>query len=229
MGKKRSTVHEYKVSNRPFNVEQKPDESDMHYYRRLAKVADQRLVRLEELSKQPGYKGVKNYAYKKAIYDAKTYGAKGTKPRFNIALERDQAGKIIEQRFKEKIETMKQFLESPTSTKYGIQEVYKKRTQTINERYGTNFTWQQLADYFNKGYDQKVSKRVGGSKTALYAIGKIQQKESNIVSAIETNTSIKTEDPVTDAAVDLLRSRLKIPGVTYDTDKRRQLRKAMTT
>ena len=226
---RKKTVHQYNVTPRPYNVEQKPGESDMRYYRRLAKAADERLVRLEALSKQSDYKNVKKYAYAKAAYDARSFGSKGKYPRFNIALEKDDSGKIIEQRFKEKIEAMKSFMQAPTSTKYAIQEVYEKRTQTINETYGTNFTWQQLADYFNKGYDQKVSKRVGGSKTALYAIGKIQQAESNIVSAIETNTSIKTEDPVTDAAVDLLRSRLKIPGVTYDTDKRRQLRKAMTT
>ena len=39
---------EYKVKT--YNLDYKPGESDLEYYHRLAKVADQRLVRLEELA-----------------------------------------------------------------------------------------------------------------------------------------------------------------------------------
>ena len=37
---------------KPYNLDYKPGETDLQYYKRLAKVADQRLVRLEELAGQ---------------------------------------------------------------------------------------------------------------------------------------------------------------------------------
>ena len=50
-----------------YNMEMKPGESLEKYYRRLAKVADQRLIRLEELSGVEGYGNAKQWAYKRAM------------------------------------------------------------------------------------------------------------------------------------------------------------------
>ena len=64
--------HEYKF--RPYNLDYKPGESDLQYYKRLAKVADQRLVRLEQLSKQEGFEKVTRFAYERAMRDLELYG-----------------------------------------------------------------------------------------------------------------------------------------------------------
>lgn len=215
---KKKTVHEYNAPKR-YNTEQKPGESDYKYYRRLAKVADQRMVRLEQLSEQPEFKKVKKYAYNVALRDIQKYN-KGKK-RFNTKPPEE------EELLKEKIQDIKHFLELPTSKKAGIVEVYKKRADTINERYGTNFTWQELADFFNKAYNDKISKYVAGSKTALYAIGTIQQTEDKLLEGIKNNKSITADEPNIDAAIALLQTNLKIPGISYTPEKKRRIKNAL--
>ena len=112
-------------------------------YRKLAKRADQRLVRLEALSNHEGFKNVKSWAYRKAMRNVKYWGGEGaerfnTKPPNNMNL------------LKAKIRDIQEFLQSATSMKKGILEVYKKRSDTINKKYGTDFTWEDLAGYFDR-------------------------------------------------------------------------------
>ena len=56
-----------------YNLDYKPGEDALMYYKRLAKTADQRLVRLEQLSTQKGYENVTAYAYARAQYDIGRY------------------------------------------------------------------------------------------------------------------------------------------------------------
>ena len=134
-----------------YNVEQKPGESMEKYYRRLAKVADQRLVRLEDLADVPGYEGSSKWAYNRAMKDIQKWsGEKGT--RFNTAPPAD-AGQL-----KAKINDIKAFINAQTSTKSGITKVYKKRADTYNKKYGTDFSWEDIANYYNKKLNEKFEK-----------------------------------------------------------------------
>lgn len=164
-----------------YQIDQKPGEDLMHYYRRLAKTADQRLVRLEDYSDQAGYKTATKWAYARAVKDIAKWnkGAKGVKQlRFNTAPPDNQEGLLA------KINDIKTFLSSPTSTKGGITSVYKKRADTVNKRYGTKFTWQQLAKYYESGqasiWDSKF-----GSKTALKTIAELQKNKKKLQDDIE--------------------------------------------
>ena len=179
MAAKRGTKHEYKAAGR-YNIEQREGESELAYYRRLAKAADQRLVRLEELSKQEGFHAVTKYAYARAMRDIESYGKSGDRLRFNTSPPEDR------RLFREKIMDMRAFLSSPTSTKRGIIETYQKRVETINQKFGTNYTWQQLADFFDSGDADRMFKDYG-SKTVMIAIGKIQQTKEQIEKKIADN------------------------------------------
>lgn len=146
-----------------YNVEMKPGETLEHYYRRLAKVADQRLVRLEELEKVEGYEGAADWAYNKAAYNIATkWGTPHpNNPRFNTSPPANA------NQLKAKINDIKDFLQAPTSTKSGINEVYKKRAEEFNSNHGTNIKWQDWADYLDRygknlydKYGSKVMNRV---------------------------------------------------------------------
>lgn len=129
----------------PKHIQAKSAEYQAAYkeYISLAKKADQRLVRIEKYSQQEYYKGVKSYSYKRALEDIKHWSGKDAK-RFNTKPpERFDS-------LQAKIRDIKQFLESKTSTKKGIKEMYQKRADTLNENQGTNFTWQEIARYFEK-------------------------------------------------------------------------------
>lgn len=165
-----------------YDIEQKSGETLEKYYRRLAKAADQRLVRLERYGDQEFYKTARQWAYARAVKDIKKWIPAGQKYpdkfRFNTAPPKDTEDLLA------KINDIKTFISSPTSTKQGITEVYKKRADTINSKYGTKFTWQQLAKFYLSGQAELWDAKFG-SKTALRTIAKLQQNKKKIISKIK--------------------------------------------
>lgn len=175
---------EYKVKT--YNLDYKPGESDLEYYHRLAKVADQRLVRLEELAGmregkpgKPGYEKVTSYAYDRAMRDLEIYG--GGK-RFNTKPPLNADGTVDNRLLSEKLADIRAFLSSVTSTKQGITQVFEERAKTINDKFGTNFTWNDLADFYRSGDAQKkINKKIVNSDLLLRAIGLIQRADEEVV------------------------------------------------
>ena len=148
-------------------------------YRRLAKRADQRLVRLEGYQHDRGFSTSTKWAYAKAQKDIQKWGGNN---RFNTKPPASKA------QLEAKIADIKQFLESPTSTKAGITNVYKKRADTINKKYGTNFKWTDLAEYYMSGMADKMDAKFG-SKTALKTIAKAQKSKKDVISAIKEGST----------------------------------------
>lgn len=170
-------------------------------YRKLAKVADQRLIRLKELSKVQGFKNVLSWAYSKAMRNIKYWTGEKSE-RFNTKPPNDL------RLLKAKIRDIQEFIDSPTSWKRGILKVYKKRADTINKKYGTKFTWENIAGYFERKDTIKTDSEYG-SKTMLMAIGEIQSNEKKIIKAIKKGEDIDLHidnEQVADAVNDLIRN-----------------------
>lgn len=160
-------------------------------YRKLAKRADQRLVRLEALSRSKKFESVLKYGYAVAAKNIESYGAVKNKPRFNTKPPENS------NTLQAKINDIKHFLDSVSSTKKGIVSVYEKRADTINKTMGLDgndkFTWQELADFFqSKTYEKLAS--MFGSKTVFDIIGKIKKDLPEIAKAIKNNQKIKVAD-----------------------------------
>lgn len=161
-------------------------------YRKLAKRADQRLVRLEKLSGQKDFKQVRQWAYKNAVTDALEWGASPDKPRFNIAPPKSTIS------LKAKIRDIQNFLEKPTSTKAGIIEVYEKKAQTLNEKYkdyGLNLNWSDVGTFFESALYKKLSKKYS-SGTVVKAIATLKNNEAEVIRdfAKHKASHVKTED-----------------------------------
>lgn len=152
------------------------------FYRQIAKTADARLLALERLSGKEGYENVKEWAYREAMYDIHAAFGENAK-RFNRKLPDD-----LRSVYKD-IRNVLRFLEEPTSSKQGIDEVYLKRAQTINYRYNVKVNWQNIAGLFESRLYQKTDSKYG-SKTALKAIGFIQRNTETILKALQENKSI---------------------------------------
>lgn len=152
-------------------------------YRKLAKRADQRLKRLEDLSEQEGFGNVKKWAYNRAMKDIEQYSGKGAR-RFNRDIPSDI--KMLRAR----ITDVEHFLfGTKTSTKKDIMKMYKKRVKTTASRYGAEISWEKAADF----YESKTWKdldREYGSQTAITAIGYIQQNGDKIQKAIEQHKPV---------------------------------------
>ena len=150
-------------------LDQAPNEDIEHYYRRLAKQADQRLVRLEAAAHDPHYRGIKNWAYRRAIKDIEHWSGEGSL-RFNTKPPSTR------QELEAKIQDIRQFLEAPTSTKSGVTKTYKKRADTINKNLGTNLTWDQLANFWESDKSRIMASELG-SDVAIMIQNAIDNKE----------------------------------------------------
>lgn len=180
------------------DVRQQINRKDISYddlvkiYRRAAKSADQRLVRLEQLSGQKDFKQVKQWAYKNAAREAAEWGANPLKPRFNI---KPPEGKTS---IRAKINDMLNFMEKPTSTREGIISVYEKKAQTLNKKYaeyGLDLDWSDVGTFFESTLYKKLSKKYS-SGTVVKAIATLKQNESQVLNdfAKHRASHIKTED-----------------------------------
>ena len=174
----------------------------MKEYRKLAKRADQRLVRLEQLSQQDSFVSVLKYSYKNAMKSIKKWSGEMA-TRFNTkppGTEKELRGKLSD---------IKKFLSRVTSTKKGIISVYKKRANTLNTKYGTDFTWQDLGYFFESPEFEKYgNEETGyGSKTYTMAVGVMQENEKNLIKAIKKKEKIDIDvkdEKVNEAFQDLL-------------------------
>lgn len=158
----------------------------MKEYRKLAKRADQRLVRLEKLGKEKP--AVLDWAYKKAAYDAQVWaGKKSEKPRFNIKPPSTERG------LQKKIADIKNFLDMKTSTRAGIKDVEKRRVAAVNEWFKTDFSLKDWETLHQSGVYANVIEKYG-FYTATDALGKIEKDAEELIlmkqEAIELGMSL---------------------------------------
>ena len=172
--------------------------------RKLAKRANQRLVRLERAAKKPGMKNILKYAYKTAMKDIKSTGKKG-KRRFkeNIKLYdmENKAGEPLSGKALYKAnylkqltvqKMMKEFLSSASSTigqgmadiasginrTIGIERIWDKVNKTINEKYLDEYDLRLSDNDMKRFWDSKkqakLEKEVGSAR--MFAVAAVMKK-----------------------------------------------------
>lgn len=162
------------------NIDMNPGESIEHYYHRLADAADHRLIRLEAMSYEPDFEGVKKFAYARAMKDLEVWGGNrfNTKMPESVNLRNEKIADIIH------------FLQSPTSTKTGIVNVYKRRADTIKQRYGIDLKWQDMGRLMESFSDDAS----GGSPTKIKALGVIKQIDKmGVEKALKKNPNVSDD------------------------------------
>ena len=162
--------------------------------RKLAKRANQRMVRLERYSEREGYSNIKKYAYSRAKQYIENYTGKKGKPRKkkNVKLvsindgtkelSGDELYKKNIQIQRQKIKAMQEFLASESSTMgesrsgpktKGIKAIYDQRTNTINEKflnqYGLEMTEKDLKRFFESKKQAKLESIVGSKDQFIVA------------------------------------------------------------
>lgn len=159
--------------------------------RKLAKRANQRLVRLEQYSEREGMSEILKYAYENATnYITKNLGVgKSGKARFKEhiklfdaydgteLLTGDEFYKYNVRVQRNRIKAMKEFLESESSVlgnaDYGIKRIYDKRTQTVNDKflkeYGLEMSDNDLKRFFDSKKQAKLAKIVGSDQMFIVA------------------------------------------------------------
>lgn len=187
-------------------------------YRKLAKRADQRLVRLEKYAQQEKYSNILQYSYARAQRDIRSWSGENA-TRFNTKPPSNMNS------LQGKINDIKTFLQSASSSIKptqdnavyndkgqiiggGIDLTYQKRADTLNQKYGTDVTWENVGSIFESTLYKKLSKKYS-SKTAVRIIGKLQGNEKRVVKSFKkhepVNVRISGEGPLEEAVNKTLR------------------------
>lgn len=144
-------------------------------YMHLADIADRRMRRLEEYAgKDPAYANILKFAYDKAIWDIQAVRGEGA---YRFAGGVPKTGNTLE--MQSRINDVLKFLNSPTSTISGIKKVYGARAKTINEKYGMDLTWENMADFFENDLVQATISDFA-SDTAMKMLGKYYRNKDEI-------------------------------------------------
>ena len=191
-------------------------------YRKAAKAADQRMVRMERLSEEENYKTANKYAYAKAERMIREWsGDQAT--RFNTKPPATASA------LKEKIMDIKDFLKSDASTKTGIKNVHMKRADSLNELYGTKFTWEEWDTFLNSELINKLDEKLGtspktGGTTREATIGIIVKNKDKVIKAAQAvnKKELHVEDRMVGSVVNELIAKngpdvLEAFGMSPDT------------
>lgn len=147
-------------------------------YKRLAERADKRLQRLEKRFGTPGYEGLENWSYARAMRDIKSWsGEKGT--RFKTAIPKFDNPAAQERYIKAKIADINRFLQADTSTvSGGIQSAgltpLEKAAKTFSKNYKAKISWQEMGAYFESETAKRVAMQFG-SKTVAKALARFKR------------------------------------------------------
>lgn len=145
------------------------------FYRRIVDTANHRLLEIERLSTKEGYEEIIQYGYRKAMYDIHDLFGEDRR-RFKA-----NALPIDDLRHAPKyINAVLRFLEMPTSTKIGVYDIYEKRANKVNKLYGTNVSWQTIANLYQSKLYSKLNAKLNASKTAVRVIGVLQKNKKEL-------------------------------------------------
>ena len=163
-------------------------------YRTLAKSADQRLVRLEAYEHDPNFANATKWSYARAMRDIKQWSGDQAN-RFNTAPPKSMSA------LQAKIEDIKTFLASPTSTKKGMKDILQKRADTLNKQYGTKFKWNDVGTFFESELASKMDADYA-SKTMIKIVAALQKNKKQILK--EMKDAQEKDQRVPDKMVDKL-------------------------
>lgn len=201
--KKAETSKNYKIEI----PAQKAGESNYAYAQRLAHQADTRLRRLEQLAKtDPNFENITSWSYAGAMHDIKSLYGGGI--RFQRKPSKTKVGAYNEKQIQAQISALKRFLGSPTSMKGTTKAIFKKRADTFNEEFGTDFTWEDIGKFFQSGLADKIDLSYG-SDTKLRAVGMIQRNNLQTVEDIKNyreRTNLTSEQEIALSTAETLMS-----------------------
>ena len=176
----------------------------MQQYKKLAKQANMRLLRLEK--RAGSNPALLDWAYAHAQEDIRKWRGSG-KHRYPSTVKQDAPISQLQAR----IADVEKFLEMETSTISGVKRVNEKRVDTINNKYGTDFTSSDFQQFARSGMLDKLKAQYG-SKTMWKAIGQIRKNMDTLVKQMKQHKAreiiVDEDDPILQATVDeILSSR----------------------
>ena len=151
--------------------------------------ANMKLLNIEQLSKQEGFEGIKDFAYRNAMRDIRQLRGEEFK-RFNLPKNTHQLEKTKR--------SLEKFLGATTSTKKGIISVYEQNAASLNSKFGSNFNWQEMGQFLRAAEFEKLKQDYDSETAIIMLKGLYSNKDLSKEEFIETleNHQIKGLDEV---------------------------------
>lgn len=152
-------------------------------YKKMVQAANKRLYRIEsDYAKRPGYQAMKEYAYAKAQQNIRSIW--GDQKRFSKTVPTSYRD------YQKAYNALNDFMKSKTGTLSDLKGVYERRANTLNDKYGWGFSWQDLAKMFESGMYEKLKAKGYGSETTFKAIA-LMSREKNLQKFKDTSGCVK--------------------------------------
>ena len=198
--------------------EQERYKETLKLYNRLAKRADDRMRALENKAMNTeGFENILSYAYRGAEKVIERWGGSN---RWRSNTPKRLAG------LKNKIKDIEYFLSRPTSSVRETKKIYEKRAESLNKTLNegllpgeprVNFTWEDMAKFFESGAFQKLQERNYDSKTVFKMIWQRVHKKKEMrsfkKSVMGKDLEQTKKDTVYAATYDSVDSMLRSLGV----------------
>lgn len=175
--------------------------AELKEFRTLAHRADQRLRQLKKDSKRAGFENITNWAYQKAMRDIRYWSGEGAH-----TFDRDAPTSLNQLRAKKR--DIMEFLQAPTSTITGTKKMFAERAKNLNEKYGTNFDWEDLGNVFENKEENEFYQK--GGVSYLKAVSYMKENEESLLESLEENkrATVRTGNAKVNSMVrDLLKNK----------------------
>lgn len=178
-------------------------------YKTTAYRLDKQLYRLEKASKEKAqYKNITKYAYERMQKEIQNWSPGNTRWGRTVP-----GGKNLKQKYKnlqKKLNVMKDLEKLPSFSIKKMKDIYGRAAAKINRDHGTNFEWQDIADFYGSAAAEWMDSQYG-SDTVVIALGKFKKmsdkRKAKLVEQITENPNkrITGDIAVSDAIKDLLK------------------------
>ena len=166
--------------------------------------ANAMLLNLEKLATMEEYAGIEQFAYRNAMQSIKEIRGSNYK-RFNMPKNTHQLEKT-----KRAIE---KFLDSPTSSKKGIEALYEKNADWFNEQMGSKFSWQKMGTFLQAAEFEDL-KADYFSKTAIIIVSQLYKHrrktgKKKFIQMLEKHEIKELDEVDQDTLADFVKTRIK--------------------
>lgn len=166
--------------------------------------ANMMLLNLERLAKESEFAGIEQFSYSKAMRVIKETRGEGYK-RFNMPKNTHQMEKVLS--------AVDEFLESPTSSKKGIEELYEKNANFFNEQFGSKYSWQKMGSFLKAAGFEDL-KTMYLSTKAIQIVGEMYKHrrktgKKKFIEMLEKHQISELDEVDQDVLADFIKSNVK--------------------
>lgn len=165
--------------------------------------ANMMLLNLETMAKKEEYEGIEQFAYRQAMQSIKELRGEGFK-RFALPKNIHQLEKLERE--------LEAFMSRPTASKKGIEALYERNAATLNEKFGSKFSWQKMGSFLQAAEFEDM-KDTFDSATAMIAMKAIKKhmwgSKKAFIEKLEKHQIKDLDEVDSDVLADFVKSNIK--------------------